>query len=174
MEVLFVTTVVGGFSTCAGIAIDVTRWVYKGVVHLVFLHGFTVNLHADTRLFRDTVETAAQLDRFCDKLAFPDIHTGNRGPLGLGAYGTEVGCPCCSDAGADELQPEGFVRFFTNGRLLQQTMCAGTNNEAVRYVFVQRGQDGRGTVVHCHRSIDTLTNLFVPGDIALWNRSFQS
>ena len=52
-------------------------------------------------------------------------------------------------------------------------MCAGTNNEAIRYVFVQRGQDGRGTVVHCHRSIDTLTNLFVPGDIALWNWAFN-
>ena len=53
VEFLLVTTVVGGFSAGAVIAIDMTGQVYEGVVHLVSLHGCLINFHTNTR-FSDT------------------------------------------------------------------------------------------------------------------------
>ena len=53
MEFLFATTVIGGLSARTAIAIDMTGWIYEGVVNFVFVHCFLVNLHADAGEERD-------------------------------------------------------------------------------------------------------------------------
>lgn len=173
VHVLFCAGIIGDFTAFAAIRVQVARGIDQGVVCGVLFQCGGINFYAEARGFGDAVKAALNFDCGFYELMLPDIHTRNGRPFGLGEDRTQMRCPGCCDARADELQPEGFVPLFAYGCLFEEARGACTDDKTISDIFFHGRFNRWIVVVHGNGPRDQISDLLVARHVVLWNRRFD-
>ena len=173
VQVLFCAGVIGDFTAFAAVRVEVARGIDPGVVCGVLFQCGGINFYAEARGFSDAVKAASNFNRGFYELVFPDVHTRNGWPFGLGENRAQMRCPGCCDARADELQPEGFVPLLAYRCLFEEARGACTDDKTIGDIFFHGRFNGRVVVVHGNGPRDQISDLLVARYVVLRNRRFD-